>query len=78
MALGVFPIQSSTSCANEWIDSNNGFIVDYLDFDQISKRLMKALTDDLMVDRANDINWKITKEKLDSNKISIIARTFYK
>ena len=29
-----------------------------------------------MVDRANDINWKITKEKLDSNKISIIAKTF--
>lgn len=78
MALGVFPIQSSTSCANEWINSNNGYIVDYQDFGQISKRLIKALSDDSLVDRANDINWKITKEKLDSNKISIIARNFYK
>lgn len=70
MAMGAFPIQSGTSCANEIIENGkNGFIVPPEDPQEIVKAIIKALTDDDLVNAAAELNHQVLREKLD---ISII------
>ena len=57
MAMGAFPIQTCTACADEWIeDGRSGFIVQPDDVEQIRRCLITALTDDELVDRAASLN----------------------
>jgi glycosyltransferase involved in cell wall biosynthesis len=57
MANGAFPIQSSNSCADVFIENGkNGFIVDVWDIDEIKSSLKRALLDDELVDQAATIN----------------------
>jgi hypothetical protein len=57
MALGAFPIQTDTSCANEWIaSSSSGFIVNYLNEEMVRDSLLEALQNDLLVDTAQNSN----------------------
>ena len=66
IVMGAFPIQSNTSCANEWIiDGQSGFIVPPEDPDIIASAIRKAICDDDLVDNAARINEKIAKERLD-------------
>ena len=78
MSLGTFPIQSTTSCANEWIkNEKSGFLVKN-NITHISKKILKAIKNDYLVDNASKINLNIIKKKADSNNIKIIVRNFYK
>lgn len=64
---GTFPIQTNTSCASEWISEGvNGFIVDYKDSESISERIIEALQNDELVDKAAAINRVIANERLNS------------
>lgn len=66
MAMGSFPIQSYTACANEWItDSETGFIVPPEDPDIIELAIRKALTDDNLVDSAAEANYLTIARKAD-------------
>lgn len=66
MAMGSFPIQTCTACANEWIeDGQGGFIVDPENPYQIAHRLSVALTDDALVDNAATENWNVITQKAD-------------
>ena len=66
MAMGAFPIQSNTSCANEWItDGKSGFIVPPEDPDIIALALRQAIMDDNLVDTAASINEETAKKNLD-------------
>jgi len=57
MAMGSFPIQTCTACAEEWIiDGQSGFIVRPDDPEQIAEKLAIAVADDGLVDRAAAIN----------------------
>ncbi len=57
MAVGSFPIQSCTSCANEWFDNNiTGYIVPPEEPNEIANYIRKALLDDDLVDNAAKIN----------------------
>ena len=57
MAVGSFPIQSCTSCANEWFDNNiTGYIAPPEDPNEIANYIRKALLDDDLVDNASKIN----------------------
>lgn len=57
MAMGSFPIQTCTACAQEWItDGRSGFIVRPDDPEQIAQSLAAALNDDLLVDEAAVLN----------------------
>ena len=59
MAMGSFPIQTCTACADEWIvDGKSGFIVGPDDLGQIADRLLRALTDDELVDNAASLNFE--------------------
>jgi glycosyltransferase involved in cell wall biosynthesis len=70
MAVGTFPIQSDTACADEWlIDGESGFIVPAEEPQTIAVAIRRALTDDDLVDRAAEINAKVCEERVDANKI---------
>lgn len=78
LAFGAFPIQSNSSCANEWITNGiSGFLVKN-DISLISKKILKSIQDDSLVDNASKINWKIIKKKGNSDKIKLKIRKFYK
>jgi glycosyltransferase involved in cell wall biosynthesis len=65
MLLGVFPIQSNTSCADEWIENGRtGFLTSPEDPAGISVAIRKALTDDAMVDAAAPINFQKVASEL--------------
>lgn len=79
MVMGSFPIQSNTACADEWIeDGRTGILVPPEDPDVIEKAIRRALTDDDLVDRAAEENWKTAAERLDYPKIRPKAVDFYK
>ena len=78
IATGAFPIQTDTSCANEWIiNGRTGFIVKS-DVLQVSDSIGTALDDDELVDRAQIINQQTSKERLGDLAISAKALSFYK
>src|SRR5258708_1720140 len=59
MAMGAFPIQTNTSCCDEWFqDEEGGFLVPPDNYDVICDRFHRALTDDALVDRAAEATWK--------------------
>ncbi len=70
LVMGSFPIQSCTSCADEWIqDGKSGFIVPPEDPNIIAISIKQALLDDALVNKAAMINWEIALDRLDNKKI---------
>jgi glycosyltransferase involved in cell wall biosynthesis len=77
MMCGAFPIQTNTSCADEWITSGvTGLIVDP-NADQVERALLEAIHNDEMVNEAAEINVEICRERLNSKVIKEKARRFY-
>jgi glycosyltransferase involved in cell wall biosynthesis len=77
MAMGAFPIQTCTSCADEWFEDGRGGFIVRPQVEEIAGRLRQALEDDILVDLAAASNWKICEERLDSRKIGQIVRDQY-
>jgi glycosyltransferase involved in cell wall biosynthesis len=70
IAMGTFPIQSCTACADEWIiNGENGFIVPPEDPEAVATALRRAISDDELVDHAAELNAKLASERLDENII---------
>jgi glycosyltransferase involved in cell wall biosynthesis len=70
LIMGSFPIQSNTSCANEWITNNKtGLLVNPDDVDEIQSAILEALNNDILVDTAANQNYLVAKKKLDENLI---------
>lgn len=66
MVMGAFPIQSCTSCADEWIEEGiSGLIVPPEDPDPIAEALRRALKDDELVNTAADRNARTAEERLE-------------
>jgi glycosyltransferase involved in cell wall biosynthesis len=77
MAGGAFPIQTSTSCADEWIvDGVSGFLVDP-SIESICQALLAASSDDDLVDKASQINLRVARERLDVAVINDKLANFY-
>jgi glycosyltransferase involved in cell wall biosynthesis len=78
MAMGAFPIQTNTSCCDEWFkDGEGGFIVPPDDFNAICEKFDHAMKDDALVDRAAEVNWRTVKMRLDNNIIGPRIIDFY-
>jgi len=78
LASGAFPIQSDTSCADEWIeDGLNGSIVPWNDVDKITERLRRSLLDDVFVDSAAEINLGISKKRLSAGAFKGVYDSVY-
>ena len=78
IALGAFPIQSDTSCGNEWIKNNiSGFLVPWNDINIISNKILRVIHNNILIEKSAKLNWDVVKKKgLDIN-IKKIAHTFY-
>jgi len=78
MSCGAFPIQTDTSCADEWIaPGETGFLVSPNDTEAISRALLVALTDDDLVDSATVTNRATANARLSSDQIRQITNYFY-
>ena len=79
MVMGSFPIQSDTSCADEWLqDGKSGIIVPAEDPCPVAQAIRRALTDDELVDSAAEINARLTSERLDKMVIQPQVLEMYK
>lgn len=79
LIMGSFPIQSDTSCANEWIHhGESGFLVPAEDPCPVADAIRKALADDELVDRASTINHQTAKDRLDTSVIRPQVIRMYK
>lgn len=78
MAMGSFPIQSCTACADEWIEHGvSGMIVPPEDPDIIEMAIRTALSDDELVNRAAEINRRVVQERLGSDRLKQEAIDMY-
>jgi glycosyltransferase involved in cell wall biosynthesis len=78
IAMGAFPIQTNTSCCNEWIeDGKSGFEIPVDDVAVISDRLQRAIADDELVDQASKINGETVRRRLDQSALKQKAISFY-
>lgn len=78
MVCGAFPIQTNTSCADEWIvNGKSGFIVSPDDHEGLVKAIRTALENDDLVDEAAQINYEVARNRLDRSVVSEISRNFY-
>jgi glycosyltransferase involved in cell wall biosynthesis len=78
MVLGAFPIQTNTSCADEWIvDGESGFIVDPHNPTSIVSALRKALENDALVDTAAVINLTTSRQRLSIGTVFESIHDFY-
>ena len=78
IAMGAFPIQTNTSCSDEWIeDGESGFIVDPKDIEGIAESVRMAVTDDELVDHAAELNWATVQKRLDQNHVAQQVHDLY-
>lgn len=70
VTMGAFPIQSDTACTDEWVqDGQTALIVPPEDVDAVAQALRRALTDDVLVDRAAALNADVARDRLDRRLI---------
>lgn len=74
---GTYPIQSDTSCANEWISLGFKGSVVSNDSTSFGVTLRQALSSDELVNSSQSTNVRLAKKYLDEKLISAIAREFY-
>jgi len=78
MAMGCFPIQTNTSCCDEWFeDGVGGFTVPPDDIEAICRRFQSALEDDRLVDMAQDLNRRVISARLASGVVKAQVRELY-
>ena len=78
MSQGAIPIQSNTSCGNEWIRSGqDGYLVAHDDWQAVASNLLHVLADDEFALAAQARNLDTISEKYDSTKLSKTAVGYY-
>ncbi len=79
MTMGAFPIQSDTESTAEWITNGvNGLLVDPEDPSDIAYAIRKAVSDDMLVDMAAEINAELVFQKLDASIVKPKVIEMYK
>jgi len=78
IAMGSFPIQSFTSCADEIVkDGINGFLVPPEDPEQIEQAIVKAIKNDNLVDDAAKLNFEIIAKYFNKDIIKEKVNSIY-
>lgn len=74
---GCYPIQTNTSCADEWVNTGAKATLVDMDSTQISEAVSAAMKNNQLVDSAQSANKLIAKAHLSSQVIQPIAIKFY-
>lgn len=74
---GTYPIQTSTSCANEWVDRGVRASIIGLDSESLLNEIQKTLDDDEMVETAAILNFEVAQKFLASSVVKSAALQFY-
>ncbi len=74
---GAYPVQTNTSCADEWVKKGAVASLVSLDSDELLGEVSRALSDDYLVDTAQSANRKIAIDFLDSDLIAKAVQIFY-
>jgi hypothetical protein len=74
---GVYPIQTNTSCANEWVEKGAIASLVPLDSHHISKTLLSLIKDPEYIETAVNVNFLVACQELSKLKIMKIASEFY-
>lgn len=78
MSMGAFPIQTSTSCADEWITpGKSGVLIRNLNAGEVLSAMKLALNNDALVDEAVEINQEALKSKANPQALKQSAKAFY-
>jgi glycosyltransferase involved in cell wall biosynthesis len=78
VAMGAFPIQSNSSCLDEWVENGRtGFLVDAEDAEGAAAALRRALGDDRLVDGAAAANAAVVRARLDERLLKPKAIELY-
>ncbi len=77
MALGCFPIQTNTSCCEEWFEDGVGGFSVPVDEAVITEKVERALLDDSLVDAAEATNRRIIEARLSHDVMHPKVLDFY-
>jgi len=78
LAMGSFPIQTWTACADEWIeDGRTGILVPPDDPEIVEQALRRALTDDELINTAAERNYQTAMKRLDRSALRPVAAEYY-
>jgi glycosyltransferase involved in cell wall biosynthesis len=78
MSMGAFPIQTNTSCADEWVvDGMTGILIREINSETVSNAMLKALIDNELIDGALAANQIKIFSKANPAALKASARTFY-
>lgn len=78
MATGAFPIQTATSCADEWIvNKETGFLVSDLSVKNVASGIEQAILDNELVDFAQVANLELIQSKANLSKVRESKKLFY-
>jgi glycosyltransferase involved in cell wall biosynthesis len=77
LANGVYPIQTNSSCAEEWVKKGAQASLIELDYNELFAELSAAVKDDKRVDAASKANRALVEESLEFSIIKDIALQFY-
>jgi hypothetical protein len=77
LANGVYPIQTSSSCAGEWVKKGAMASLIELDYEELLAELSAAVKDDKLVDTASEANKALVQKSLEFSIIKNIALQFY-
>jgi glycosyltransferase involved in cell wall biosynthesis len=78
MAMGAIPIQTNTSCAEEWIeDQETGFLITPNDTEKIKESVLKILSGEFDSDFARETNYRVIDDRYNPNSLSRIAAGYY-
>ncbi|GAB4307746.1 MAG: glycosyltransferase [Phototrophicales bacterium] len=79
MIMGVFPVQTWTACADEWIvDGETGILVSPYNPFEIAEAIQRSINDDALVDDASVVNKEIALKRLDRERIASQVIDMYK
>ena len=77
MAMGTFPIQTNTSCAEEWIeDGITGRLIGP-NQEEVMNSLRQALSNNSLVDQASVVNRQKIEAKCNEEQIKLKSLKFY-
>lgn len=74
---GCYPIQTDTSCAGDWEKLGAVASIVPQNVSIVANELIRSLTDDALVDSAQNQNMKVSKQYLSFENVRAIATTFY-